>query len=241
MSSKKSSKKSNFFSNSLKKMSSRDVAVLLKSLQTNLSELTPHIETDKTTMSVVSSQLEDAKRTVTRLEAELNAIQAKNRTNNDVHKTLTSQIDQTKKHLETVEKVSEKDVYVNRCIEYLVDNRYEDVYKCENTYLPVEYRNNFIGKFTKENLQTNLTDNTIIKIAHLVHMLELYDEFECDYKKIYYYMWMDTYTVLFSKPTKYSRHKTEAYLLADLDKIIAYNKGFSLDTTIEEVQNTRID
>ena len=240
-----SSKKKNPFLNLLNEKSQRDVAIMLASMEKNLSNLTPQIKTDTAKMSEVSSHLAEAKLNVAKMEDELIAIQAKNRANNEMQKSLTSQIDQTAKYLKTIQLTSDKDAYVNRCIEYLVEHADEYVSQFYRRYCV----SNPEYEFTIDYLKNNVADNEIIRISHLVHILRLYDEFENINKNFEFF----DDQILFSFQTGCNSrllgyesdsccHKRYAYSIGNLKNIIAYNSYFNIDSQVDKaVRMTRIN
>ena len=262
------SSKKNSFLKSLKNKSKRDVDIMLQSLQSKLSELTHQMETDQAKLSEVSSKFEDAKREFAKLEAELIAIQAKTRTNNDVQKTLSSQIDQTTKYLKTISKASEKADYVKRCIDYIAEysdddyiDQFDEYYgksflRSISTY---QFIKNYLDNVPsddeiKDCLNNKVPDDEIIEIAHLMHVIRLYEEFECENK----HFEVDfEKNILFSELEGCSRdcdnsdeedyfccHKRFAYTIGSLDNIILYNAeyvNFNIDTTTNSVSYTRLN
>jgi hypothetical protein len=256
------SSKNNSFVKSLLGKSKRDLAIMLQSLKTNLSGITPQIEIDVEKIGSVSSQLEEAKRNVEKLTAELSTIQANARKNSGTQKRLTAQIENVTTYLQNMSKASEKTAYVNRCIDYIMDY-HEEISKFHEYYQ--YYGRLFLNsistyEFTKDYFNNNVSDDEIIKIAHLIHVIQLYDEFECANK---HFEVDSDREILFSElkgcngyhdndsddndsdeEGGFCCHKRFAYTIGSLDSIILYKAqyvNFSIDTTIDAVIYTRLN
>jgi len=239
-----SSIKNESFLKYLQNKSERDVVIMLKSLEKNLSELTPQIKDDIAKISDISSQLEETKNDVVRLNAELSTIQTNAGKNAETQKLLTIQIEQVRNYLQTISKASEKSAYVNRCIDYIVKNGYIYVDLISKYCVKVNK-----CEFTETYLRNNVEDNEIIKITHMIHVFELYDEFYHDYKNFDFYYddyAKNTKEILFSekmgcdnRPLNDEKcsccHRVYAYSIGCMHDIIKYNNFFSIDSKLNEV------
>jgi hypothetical protein len=228
----------------LQNKSERDIAIMLKSLEKNLSELTPQIEYDVAKISDISLQLEETKNNVVKLNEELSTIQTNAGKNKETQKFLIIQIEQIRNYLETISKVSEKTAYVNRCIDYIVQTGYIYVDRISKYCVKVNK-----CQFTQTYLRNNVEDNEIIKITHMIHVFELYDEFYHDYKNFEFYYDnydINTKEILFSekmgcddRPLNDEKcpccHKVYAYSIGYMHDIIKYNNFFSIDSKLNDV------
>jgi hypothetical protein len=165
----------------------------------------------------------------------------------------------------------EKDAYVNRCIDYLVE--YGDKYEEFLFFQLSKYDFKFFKikiEFTNEYLRNNLTDDEIITFSHLIHMIYLYSEFEYENNDFYIDIDMDDRERVFfsyvggchqmqqecDSPNRsdwnwdsddddgdphFCCGKRYVYMLGYLSDIIVYNSDFNIDTKIDSVLLTRIN
>jgi len=161
-------------------MSGRDVTRMLNREKEELSSISSELKSNLNSIGELTSQLQEAEKVVTKINDELVNTNNFIRLQTERVTTLTVRTMEMMKFLLKQNELSEKEAYVNKCIEFLVlDGDYysEYVYKhCDN--FPEDF-DGFTEKFLED-----YSDDNIIKMAHIVRTSQIFHDFrELNYTK----------------------------------------------------------
>lgn len=152
--------------------SNRDVTRELKKSRAEISAIVQRTHDQTKTVEETSAKLAEAKKLVEELQTKLADTQTSLKNDKKRKKKLTTQVDAMEKHLQQKRDASEKDTYVKRCIEYLIENGDDHIGRI-NSYTTTDLR--FLdGEYTEEDLDM-LTDDDVIELAHLTRVCEIFD------------------------------------------------------------------
>ena len=241
------------FLQSLKTKSDRDVTRELKKSREEISAIAQRTHNQTKTVEETSAKLAEAKKLVKELQTELTDAQTSLKNDEKRKKKLTTQADAMEKHLQQKRAASEKDTYVKRCIEYLVENGDDHIDRI-NCYVTTDL--GFLdGAYTEEDLDT-LSDDDVIELAHLTRVCEIFDavkeeggtslwEWNCPNRYDSYndYIYFSERVSCNNNSTSPCCHKRYADTLNwSISEVISYRrpkfgKPFRIDTPVEGSYN----